>query len=160
MKHFLLLVVLCSLFIAVSGCQSALKPSDLPKLYPCTLTITQKGQMLAGAVVELIAQDTDKAKYVPLQRTGEKGVVVMTTYGFDGVPAGKYKVVITKNIEETTKQLDKNTGETIIKDGTRYRTVEAVYSGAATTPLEIEITGKERNVKLNLDAGKAVKQKI
>ncbi|MDR0521710.1 MAG: hypothetical protein LBH00_07635 [Planctomycetaceae bacterium] len=40
-----------------------------------------------------------------------------------------------------------------------YRLVEEQYTSAETTPFEIEITGKERNVTKTFDAGKAVKVK-
>ncbi|MDR0871050.1 MAG: carboxypeptidase-like regulatory domain-containing protein [Planctomycetaceae bacterium] len=155
MKRFLF-TVLCVLFL--SGCGDDSRPKDLPALYPCSLTITQEGgKPLDGATVELKPLDGG-TRYNPLQFTDANGVAVMTTYTFNGVPAGKYKVLVTKNIEEETTTTDKNTGEPVVVGGAKYRYVEKIYSDVQTTPLEIEITGKEKKVVQTFDVGKAIKE--
>jgi hypothetical protein len=40
-----------------------------------------------------------------------------------------------------------------------YKTVEQQFSNAQTTPHEIEITGKERELKKTFDVGKAIKSR-
>ncbi|MDR1484624.1 MAG: carboxypeptidase-like regulatory domain-containing protein [Planctomycetaceae bacterium] len=151
---FVTLIIVTTLFV---GCRDTSRPLDLPKLYFCAITITQEGKPVPGATVELIAQDTNNAKYVPLQYTNDNGTAVMTTYSFAGVPAGKYKVVVTKYVEEETTVKDEDTGENIIVGGAKYRMIEPIYSDAKTTPLEIEITEKDRNNKQTFDVGKAIK---
>jgi hypothetical protein len=152
-------VTLITFIALLSSCQKSNKPSDLPKLYHCSLTFTQERKPLVGAIVDLVAEDANNAKYTPVQRTDEKGIAVMTTYGYDGVPAGKYKVVVTKDVEEEVSRVDKDTGETIITDGKKYRTVEVIYSDAATTPHKVEVSNKGVVSVSAFDVGKIVKLK-
>ncbi|MDR0609076.1 MAG: carboxypeptidase-like regulatory domain-containing protein [Planctomycetaceae bacterium] len=154
---FFTLILSAVLFI---GCTNSSEPSDLPKLYNCVITITQEGKPVSGAIIELIAQDTNNTKYVPLQYTNVHGTAVMTTYGFTGVPAGKYKIVVSKNIEAETTVKDQDTGENIIVGGIKYQMIEPVYSNPEITPLEIEITGKEKKTEQTFDVGKEIKEMI
>ncbi|MDR2641689.1 MAG: carboxypeptidase-like regulatory domain-containing protein [Planctomycetaceae bacterium] len=86
--------------LAVSGCGDSSRPKDLPKLYPCVITITQEGKPLENAVVELAATDQNNSKYQSLTLTNAEGKAVMSTYGFAGTPIGKYKVIVRKNIDD------------------------------------------------------------
>jgi hypothetical protein len=154
---FVTIIFSVALFV---GCGSSSKPSDLPVLYPCTLTFTQEGIPLAGAIVELVAQDANNAKYVPVQHTADDGTAKMSTYGFAGVPAGKYKIIVTKIVEDEIATRDEGTGETIFVGSDRHRMTDIIYSDAKTTPLEIEVTGKEKNMKRTFNVGKAIKVKL
>ncbi|MDR2345030.1 MAG: hypothetical protein LBE18_03100 [Planctomycetaceae bacterium] len=149
---FVTLIIAVMLFI---GCSDSGKPSDLPELYRCTITITQEGKPLSGAIVEFISEDTNNKKYTPVQHTDSNGTALMSTYGYIGVPAGKYKIIVTKNIEDETTIQNKETGENIIVGGQKYQMVESIYSDIKTTPLEIEVNSK--NTKQTFDVGKAVK---
>ncbi|MDR2641984.1 MAG: hypothetical protein LBC74_04245 [Planctomycetaceae bacterium] len=54
--------------LSVLGCGGSSGPKDLPKLYPCVITITQEGKPLDNAVVELAAAETtdqNNSKYQP-----------------------------------------------------------------------------------------------
>ena len=44
---YILLLPLLFLF----GCTDSDRPSDMPKLYPCTVSVTQGGRPLEGAIV-------------------------------------------------------------------------------------------------------------
>ncbi|MDR1290627.1 MAG: hypothetical protein LBK06_05445 [Planctomycetaceae bacterium] len=154
---FVTIIFSIALFV---GCEHSSKPSDLPVLYPCTLTFTQEGIPLVGAIIELAAQDANDTKYVPVQHTADDGTAKMSTYGFAGVPAGKYKIIVTKIVEDEIAVQDKDTGETIFVGSERHRTIDAIYSDVKTTPLEVEVTGKEKNTKQTFDVGKAVKVKL
>ena len=146
--------------IGLVGCSSGDKPKDLPPLYPCTLTIIQDGASLAEATVEFVP--AVPSKYRPASLTGEDGTVSMRTYGFPGVPAGKYKVVVSKEIRENlvyTDTINPSTGQKEVVSFTRYQTVEPQYSSADSSPHEIEITGKEK-VRQTFDVGKAVRTEV
>ncbi|MDR0327861.1 MAG: carboxypeptidase-like regulatory domain-containing protein [Planctomycetaceae bacterium] len=115
--------------ISIAGCSNRVsRPNDLPELHPCTFTITQDGDPLDGAYVSLIPMEETNAKYQTSSVTNHEGKAAFATYGFNGVPAGKYKVCVRKVVGE--------------EDG-EYQAVEPLYSDAEYTPHEIEITGKK-----------------
>jgi len=92
---YILLLPLLFLF----GCSdSSDRPSDMPPLYPCTVSVIQGGSPLEGAVVTFHS-DTEQ-KYRPVAYTGADGKAVMQTYGFPGVPTGKYKITVSKVVED------------------------------------------------------------
>jgi len=95
MKRFYVFSLVLVLFLAFGGCQKSLRPSGLPPLHPCTITVAQKGTPLADASVQLIAKE---ASIWPVTgMTDAVGKAVMVTYGqFKGAPLGEYTVVISK----------------------------------------------------------------
>jgi hypothetical protein len=139
----------------LAGCKDTSRPADLPPLYSCVLVITQDNKPLDGAVVELVPIDEANAKYRSSSATDADGNATMTTYGFDGVPAGQYKVCVWKTVIEGVTQYTNNDGELVNTNGTEYRTVEQKYSTAKTTPHEIEVTKK--TLKTTFDVGKPIK---
>ena len=153
--HYLILFVL----IVLCGCTPSRRPKDLPKLYPCEITVTQKGTPLAEAVVQLVPTETNQ-KYASAATTGPDGKVVMSTYGFPGVPVGKYKVVVIKNHEDDIVYKTDESGEKVIVSSNTYRMVETAYSNAKTTPLELEITGKGPKIEKTLEVGEPIRVKI
>ncbi|MDR0521444.1 MAG: hypothetical protein LBH00_06285 [Planctomycetaceae bacterium] len=162
MKALTTITLLIVTITIISGCGDASRPKDLPKLYPCTVTITQEGKPLADAMIEFVPADAANAKFRAVSMTGKDGSVKMATYGFTGAPAGKYKVVVTKTMNDDivyAAEVNPSSGEKDIVSYNTYRMVDEQYSSAETTPFEIEITGKERSVTKTFDAGKAVKVK-
>jgi hypothetical protein len=155
--RFASFIIICSLFIFLSGCgNDSSRPKDLPPLYPCNLTITQDGQPLVEATVRFVS--VDDGKWNPVAFTDAAGHVEMKTYSFNGVPAGKYKVLIEKEVKENVVEVKNEvTGATEEKSYTLYRIVDEKYSDAKTTPHEIEVTGKNK-ATATFDVGKAIKQ--
>ncbi|MDR0609361.1 MAG: carboxypeptidase-like regulatory domain-containing protein [Planctomycetaceae bacterium] len=157
-------LIYITLFIFVSsiaGCGDKSRPSDLPPLYPCTVTITQDGKAIEEAMVMFEPVDSADVKYSAAAVTGADGNALMKTYGFEGVPVGKYKVVVTKIISEAAEyKLNESTGKEEAINSKRYRLIEPQFTSAKTTPHEIEITGKEKNITKTFDVGKAVKEFI
>ncbi|MDR1957446.1 MAG: hypothetical protein LBQ54_00080 [Planctomycetaceae bacterium] len=84
----------------------------------------------------------------------------MSTYGYEGTPLGKYKVVVTKNIQDNLVYAESSTGTKEVVGWTSYRTVEPNFSDAKTTPHEIEITGKDKKFEVTFDVGKAVRSRM
>jgi 5-hydroxyisourate hydrolase-like protein (transthyretin family) len=156
MKHYCFLIVV----LLFAGCGHSSRPADLPKLFPCTVTVTQDGKPLADAVVKLVTQAEDGAKYNPVAVTGEDGKIALSTYGFPGVPVGKYKVVIVKNIDDDIVYRTDDAGEKVTVSYKTYRTIEKQFSDAKTTPYEMEVTTKSKNIDITCDVGKAVKEKM
>ncbi|MDR3108076.1 MAG: carboxypeptidase-like regulatory domain-containing protein [Planctomycetaceae bacterium] len=153
-------LIICSLFIVLSGCGgSNSRPKDLPALTPVNLTITQDGQPLAEATIRFVS--VDGGKWNPVAFTDAAGHVEMKTYSFIGVPAGKYKVLIEKEVKEDVVE-EKNavTGVMEEKSYTLYRVVDEKYADAKTTPHEIEVSGKGKKVEQTFDVGKAIKKRL
>lgn len=166
-KHAILFsgIAVLSLLTLV-GCEKK-KPSDMPALYPCKLTITQEGKPLEGATVSLIAQGKS-LRFTTAAITDKQGVaVIKTDIDWTGVPEGKYKVCVKKvsapdsgvsdeipsdpvAFAEYQKKLAEASAQTM-----SY--VDSKYLRPRTTPLEIEVTtsGFEDTV----DVGPAVSQK-
>jgi 5-hydroxyisourate hydrolase-like protein (transthyretin family) len=154
-------ILLLTLLIAVVGCSPSNRPKDLPTLYPCTVVITQDGKPLAEATVEFTPVDSANAKYRAASVTDANGTVSMTTYGFAGVPAGKYKVVVSKVLLDNLEYADnKSTGQKEVVNFNKYKVVDSKYSSAETTPHEIEITNKKKNETYSFDVGKTIKEMI
>jgi len=133
---------------------------DLPPLFPVEITITQEKTPLSGATVALeVIGETSGTLYFPAGITDENGKAVIKTYGFDGAPAGNYKVTVRKTVVEDVQQVIDAYGDQVDGPGTEYRTVESVFSYADTTPHETEITNNKRLLRLTFDVGKAIKER-
>ena len=145
--------------LSMTGCSKDSRPSDLPPLFPCEMTITQAENPLAGASVSLVSLDEANTKYQAPAVTDGNGRAVLVTYGFDGIPAGRYKVCVWKTVVEGVTQRTDKDGELVASLGTDYRTVERRYADAKTTPHEVEISGKGGATKASFDVGKAIKEK-
>lgn len=155
MKHSIISLTL--IIISFTGCgRNDSRPKDLPPLVPCAVTITQDGQPLSGATVSFVPVDAAAAKYQASAITDDTGKAVATTYGFNGVPVGKYKVCVWKTLTEGVTQVMDGYGDMVDSPGIEYRTVELLYSDSQTTPLEIEITSKKTPL-MSFDVGKPVK---
>ncbi|MDR0609011.1 MAG: carboxypeptidase-like regulatory domain-containing protein [Planctomycetaceae bacterium] len=148
------------LLVCLAGCGDSSRPNDLPKLFPCIITITQDDKPLPDAVVKLIPQTDTEMKYRPVAVTDTDGIVKMSTYGFAGVPAGKYKIVVIKNIDDDIVYRNDDVGERSVVSYNTYRVVEKRFSDTATTPYEIEITPKSKNIPMTFDVGKTIKERI
>jgi hypothetical protein len=159
--RFLLFAICFSLFtVILTGCGNSSRPEDLPKLYPCVILVTQDDTPLPDAVVKLVLQTETAAKYQSVATTGADGTATLMTYGFPGVPLGKYKAVVTKNIEDDVVYRTGDAGERVFVSSNRYKMVEDKFSDVNTTPFEIEITPQSRKVPISLDAGKPIKVKM
>ena len=76
------------------------RPEDLPPLFPVTITVTQGEEVLEGAHVELVPQDSPNQPYRATATTDANGVAIMKTYGFPDSPAGNHKIIVRKGIVE------------------------------------------------------------
>jgi hypothetical protein len=140
-------ITLIIVTLTLNGCGDASRPKDLPLLVPCTLTITQDGKPLAEATVILEPADEATGQgYMGAGTTNAGGVSKITTSGFPGVRAGKFKVTVIKGESPSSEEM--------------WSFVEAQYTSGATTPHVLEVTGKEKHVMQTFDVGKAVREKV
>ncbi|MDR1140466.1 MAG: prealbumin-like fold domain-containing protein [Planctomycetaceae bacterium] len=173
-RNYLYRIVFVTLLINFSGCNRQALPPDLPGLYAVSCTITQENQPLENASVGLISVDSNM-KWSATARTDSNGKAVFFTNGkYEGVAAGKYKVVLSKTERGKGEPIPPKPTEVeeIIKWQQKYidnpapvpnyRIVELQYSEPATTPLEIEVVAEKASAKnvFLLDAGKAIRQEI
>ena len=155
---FLLLLLTASL---MTGCGES-RPAGMPRLYPATITITQEGTPLDGALVQLIPEDSANSSWGPGGTTDASGRVVLQTNGkYKGAPLGEYKVTVSKKEKEPHPNPELQGGQefrkylAILKTLKTYSFVEPQYGSIKDTPLNIEITAKEKTY--TVDAGKKVK---
>ena len=151
------------------GCRRSTVPEGLPKLVPCTITITQENVPLANATVSL-SPPTKDWPWIGGGITDANGRVEIYTNGrYKGAPEGKFKIVILKSESEENK-IPPKPSEDSPEYGqwmNRYQDVmpvffsliEKQYIDPSTTPLEIDISGS-KPISATFDAGKKVRVKM
>lgn len=90
--------------LAIVGCSR--RPADMPALFPCSVTVVNRGVAIPGAQVQLVqGRDGTTLAAVPISIVGEtkaNGVAILHTnrlgarYQEKGVPAGTYLVSVEK----------------------------------------------------------------
>jgi len=159
----------CVLILFVAGCGGEQRPAGMPPLHPTTLTFTQEGAPLADAAVTLFADDAANTQWSFGGTTDRSGVVRIQTQGFNGVPAGTFRIVVSKTETEGTAVVADESSDlgdlggarpaAAASDGPRsFNLVDAKYRSAATTDLELEVT-PGRNAQ-TFDLGPAVREEI
>jgi hypothetical protein len=158
--------------ILIAGCQySPSLPPGIPPLTVCKITVTQNGEPLAGALVTLNSvAGTENWRTGGM--TNANGVVVPFTNGlFEGVPQGKYKIVVSKREQDAAnippapemgapgyEEWLKKYAENVTIPNT-YSLVEKQYTLPSTTPHEIDVSGK-KIIETTIDVGKKVREKM
>lgn len=139
-----------------SGCNRQPQPNDLPKLYRRSIKLVQENKPLADASVFLAP--LDDSKWNAGGSTDASGVATLYTHGlYQGVPAGKYKVIIDKNEIEVNSHFVLDGGQKKFQD-TTYSLVDLKYTKRDVTPLELEVSGK--NETPVFDLGPAVRARV
>ncbi|MDR3196824.1 MAG: hypothetical protein LBU34_03045 [Planctomycetaceae bacterium] len=167
--YLFFLITIFSHIIFFIGCnQGRVRPPGLPKLYQCTINLTQQGVPLSGASVLLqpLSPVQDRTWTVS-GFSDETGKVEIYTNGyFRGAPRGNFKVIITKTETITppfpdvmpTDPRERAKLENMIENETKvYKVVADKFSKAETTPFELEIKGNTEQI---FDVGGVVKKKI
>jgi hypothetical protein len=155
MKHIYLLLVL----ILAAGCGEP-KPAGLPRLTPVALTFTQDGVPCGEASVHLIP--AGESPWAVGGSTSASGTVVFRTHGkYAGVPAGKYKITVTKNETEWKGEAPKENRGMYdpVPESIVYDAVDTKFADAETTPLELEVA-EGKKVAQQFDLGKKIRVPI
>ena len=162
-KYLIPLLLLLSLF-CFSGCGGKKKPSDLPPLYPVKITVIQDGNPLEGATVNLVA-DGQNVRFTTAGITDKNGVAtIKTDIDWAGVPAGKYKVCISKVVSppstpiDTSLSFEEQRNQAMANQATRSAGTKSVVNSkfrrANTTDFTIEVA--EPGTTETFDVGAAV----
>ena len=141
MRKILLLSFIVAFSLQMGCSKDPNRPADLPKLYSCSITITQDGKPLEEATVTLVSKTPAKFG-TGTATTDASGTATLKTYGYNGIPLGQYKVLIEKRGVEGARESKNEYGDTIQVGGTIYQYVDAQYVSERSTPFEIDITEK------------------
>ena len=126
-KHYLLLFSLALCFVFV-GCSGDKKPAGLPQLYSISMTFTQEGEPCVGVAIVLLP--LDESPWSASGLTDANGRTTFFTYGkYPGVPAGKFRIELSKYETDTDKD-----GNPLL-----YTLIDIDLP-----PIEIEVTGKDK----------------
>jgi len=134
----------------------------MPPLHSTTLTFTQGGVPLADAAVTLTALETVNAQWSLGGTTDGKGVLRVQTQGFNGAPAGKYKIVVSKVETEGTTEVVEITNHDAPPPTTNntksFYLVDKKYRSVSSTDLTLEVkSGKNEET---FDLGPSVREEI
>ena len=156
-------VIMLSCFVPIlSGCGGPARPADLPKLYPCTITVVQDGKPLSDGLVTLFSA-APEFKWAVFAQLDSSGTGTVFTQGlYPGAPEGEYKVVVSKQdfVEEPVgpTRIDGDSGREITSTiSTVYTLVGKDYTSKETTPLTLTVSSKGDN-KQQFDCGKPVRE--
>ena len=158
MKKFQIICVCYSLvlFSAIGCKEKSTLPEDFPEIFPLLITVTQEGTPLEGAMVALKPVGTAN-KYANgcSAVTEQNGVASIKTFGQNGVPAGKYKVLVSKSRDEGGKEVEDEFGGKSTIGAKVYSYVENDFGLESKTPFEIEVSKGGEN-SLSCEVGKAI----
>lgn len=136
------------------------RPDGMPNLYPVKITILQENRNLEGASVILLRQD-GPTKWVAGGRTDINGSCDIRTQSFfRGAPAGIYKVMISKELEEGGDDPNNAAPDPsgTRKPGDFFDLVDLKFKSDRTTDLEAVV--KEKKNSFTFDVGKPIKMKV
>jgi hypothetical protein len=157
MSYYLkrILLSLGLLLVVETGCQETV-PSDIPQLYPVTVTVMLNGTPLPEASLSLKMVDHDTGLAI-VGKTDSSGIAQLWTQGrYRGAPAGKYKVTVRKSalVEGATsktpppndpKELDAYKRK-VEAERKSYPAIEERFSKMEKTVLEMEVVPNQKNV--------------
>ena len=144
-KRFLSVIVVMITLSWLAGCNSKPRPEGMPKLYPCTIKITDQDGNPIPQVTVMIVSDDPTFKWGASGATDASGIAKMKTLGeWPGVAAGAYKV--------TSSQWEYIPTGTFDEEGFEIVELKALlkpeYSNPKKTPWTIEVETKATNVTL------------
>ncbi len=147
-----------ALFLPSFGCQKNNRPSDMPKLIKIKIVLTQEGQPLAGALVNLIPTDNN-SKYPSGGVSDDNGICEPRTRGkFQGTPAGTYDVTVSKQItEETGNMVPGAMPGQEIPETKNFSVVDLKYGTPGELTLEVKSDGEKT---FTFELGAAVKEEL
>ena len=149
----------------VVGCGGEKKPDGMPALQKTTLAFVQDGSPLTDATITLVPLESENIRWPAGGTTDSQGVLqVKTMAKYDGVPAGKFKITVSKTETEGTftpvESSDEGGARRPAATGNvkTYYLVDKKYRSADTTDLDLEI--KSGTNAETFDVGKPVREQI
>ncbi len=159
MNKILTIATLCVCIIVVGCSKGPKKPKDLPKLNPTTITVLyDDGTPVDGATVALrLAQSTGGRTWNVLGKTDATGKAALQTDAhWDGVPAGEYEGMVTKEVADVEKAKEPGGSDTV-KGVTRFVAVK--YSNPHDSGLKASITDGGKN-EIEFKVGEKIEEDV
>ncbi|MDR2169910.1 MAG: hypothetical protein LBP59_07205 [Planctomycetaceae bacterium] len=147
--RYFLLVGFVFASVIFCGCGDKSRPADLPKLYPVKIKATQEGSPLVGASIEIHCMDVSAKYKIAGGISDESGTVDLRTYGYDGAPLGKYKVIATKIV---LGELPPGTKLSRFNQPDKYNLVDKKFSTEKSSDQELEITSGKNEFSIDFGA--------
>ena len=141
--------------IGFCGCGQKL-PDGMPRLHPCTITVTMNGKPLEKAKVTLFPEEggENQGRWGCAGFTNSSGSVTMKTDGrYQGIPAGKYVVTVYRvDIEE--REYQGYFEEQQLPPPKSTVIVDLKYDDPEQSPLVLEVgrTGNEKKFAFEVTA--------
>lgn len=156
--------ILVLLAVMQPGCKKDSRPEGLPDLYPFTIKILQEGSPVEGASVNLASTDPALMKWPCGGMTGADGVATMNTYGFPGAPAGSFKVVVSKTVEEGGAATDEESAQMMIEgqeiSAQMFDLIDPIYKFDTKTSLTVEVQASKSNAPVEFEVGAATHEAV
>lgn len=169
--YLLLTTFLVVGILGLAGCGEK-KPPGMPKLCPTKITVTfDDGAIIPDAAIILSPDDTGKvSSWSYTGNTDSSGTASIWTQGrYNGLPAGKYKVRVTKGISEGAP----NPGTPVDAESAKrfdewkknpnkqkwFKVIAPEYDDPLKTPLEVTIETKGNN-SFAVKVGKEVRIRL
>ena len=159
--RFSTLGLFVTIFVCLSGCGGEKRPDGMPQLYPAVcVKVVQDGMPLEDATVSLRPNDKGFTWGIG-GRTDAQGVAQLWTHGkYKGAPAGTFKVLVSKKVNEGEKEYiaalaqndDKAAAAVKVQS---FSCVEDKFGTESQTTLKLEITSSSKI--LEVDVSPAVK---
>ena len=159
-------IVLLAVTVVI-GCGQKI-PSDMPSVYPCTITLTKGGVPVDDAAITL--RSDSLPGYLSVSgRTDENGVATIWTryedYRTQGAPAGEFRVTVIKTpaipdeLVLSDEQRSRMTEEEREAHSARVdsalaaapRVVPASFIGERSTPLTVTVTSSEEGTAVTFE---------
>lgn len=142
-----------------AGCGGKKRPSDMPDIYSCQITITQENAPLEGATVLFVSDDPALAHWSVGGKTDEKGKAIMKTHAaFIGAPAGTFTVILSKEELIPNGEPKIVRGEKMTPPMTLYSLIDPKFTTKEKSPLKITIEKKKN--EQTFEIGKKEKIKV
>jgi len=165
-RTFIISLLAVCIFV---GCGGPPRPAGMPPLFPCEITITQEGQPLENAFVQLVPEDGSSGWSIA-GHTNANGVARILTHAqFPGAPEGTFKVLVSKT-EHTLSSLPPEPADVHSREWEqwyelaqnerlpKFAIVQPKYDDIRATPHSITIT-QGRN-QATFDVGEPVRIEI
>lgn len=148
--------------LLLPSCQKEQRPEGLPELYPFSVKIIQDDAPLADANVTLITDDSSLLRWPCGGNTDENGIARLNTYGFDGAPAGQFRVTVfkTETEGESPEQAAQMMQEGTVDASKTFDLIDPIYKNQNKTPLVVEVLPTKENPIPEFNIGKSVKTEI
>jgi hypothetical protein len=163
-NYFLMILFFITFFITISGLTGCGRPADLPKLYPCQITVTDGGSPVAEARVSMADESSGKSWSIH-GITNSAGIAEMrttyTNYTASGVPQGNFKVALDKEPPNlpphgVTDSMNEQEADAVMKkweeDVDKLRIIPKNLIFVSSTPITLEIKeGTGGNLKIDIN---------